>query len=235
MNRVSLKQIANAIEDICIQTRKEYADHLQVKSYSFGNVSTINTQEIKGVHLHLQPTSSPIERNISNFTFNIYVMDLIDEDNLLDVMNDTAEIIVDMLKKLSSSQFKSEYSFKMINSATIDPFEGAFEQLTAGFVSTITFEVYNGTTCTTGFQKYYDMAYVVGKAGDTNFDIDVSYGSLRNMISAGDPLYLSDNGESETIYYVTAVSWSSTTGTRINFTEVIPSSASLDKVRLKNK
>ena len=230
MEKVSLKQIVNAIQDMSIQTRREYANHLQVNGFSFGNVSKINTLEISGIHLHLQPTVSPITSNISELTFNIYVMDLIDEDNLLDVMNDTVEVIVDLLKKLSSSQFKSEYSFKLVNSTDITPFEGAFDQLTAGWVSTLTFEVFNGSTCKTAFAKYYDITWTTGKPGKTYYTFAEIHGDMSNMIAPNQQVYLSFNGDREEMFKVELIS-----GVPSVLTFDGTLSTSYNKLRIKNK
>lgn len=190
MNRTTLKDIHNAIKDISVQNRLQYPEHLQIKSFGFGNVSEINTIEIDGVYLFLQPTISNITSNITQINFNLYVMDLIDENNSLDVLNDTLLIITDIAKFMTSTRFKKRYGFKMMNSVNVTAFNGAFEQQTAGWVSEIQVEVFNGSTCKTSFVHYYDVDVVDVKG---SWVLDYT-GDLFNMIEVGDMIWVTNDG-----------------------------------------
>jgi len=143
------------------------------------------------------------------------------------------QVIVDFIKKMSHRNFKSEHSFILQEESNVTPFNGGFEQLTAGWVAELSFQVFNGASCYTSFRKYYDIVWQISKfPGVTaEFLVDEEFGNLRSLINVGDVVYISKDGAEELALVVNAISFVSP-NTKLTF--LGDYAATYNKLRLKN-
>jgi len=153
MKVTTLKKIVDALKDISIQDRGHYPNHLQINKFGFGEQSNINELDVDGALMWLTPEESDVRTTLTTYRFNMVILDLLDngDENVLDVMSDTAQIVSDIVKRLSSRSFKNSYGFTIVRETTPTPTIGNYAQKMAGWSTTIEFQVYNGALCHTAF------------------------------------------------------------------------------------
>lgn len=149
---ITLKNIVDAIRDISIQDRGTYPEHLQIKTFGFGPITDFDQEEINGCILWLIPTTHPINGNLITYTFDLNIFDLVDENNNLDVVNDTLLIFHDIIKRLNSKNFKKNYGFSIDSEATPETVMYAFSQNVSGNHGEIKFTV-SSPMCDTAFSQ----------------------------------------------------------------------------------
>ena len=80
---------------------KTIADnHKQIHSFGFGDLANINTSgSIDYAMMWVKPDGSVVKRGEVGFKFKILIMDLVrkDESNLIDVLNNTHQVALDVL------------------------------------------------------------------------------------------------------------------------------------------
>jgi hypothetical protein len=123
-------------------TLKLFADlHEQVNSYGFGDIQQITNdiltkQTPLWPRMYVLPSDVQIQQGLINLSFQIYFLDITDDDltNQEDNLNDTIEIAKDLFAKLYFSEYEANWN------ATIEPVLQAFETNVSGCVMNITIE-----------------------------------------------------------------------------------------------
>ncbi len=133
----TIKNINNDLETFC-------DNHLQIKEFGWGNISNITTKDHDFVMLWLQPIGSIIEGNLLTLRYDMYIMDLVKQDNsnLEDVHNDTFLIGLDVVNKFWSDEETYGWTINE-NTVTSEPFEAKFDDYTSGHIFSIEIEVEN--------------------------------------------------------------------------------------------
>jgi len=88
----SFKQIVEALEDFC-------DNHLQIKSFDWGELNEITTKDRTYPLVWLNPTPGSNEGHLITLNFEMIVIDIVEQDfsNKKDVMNDCLFIINDVI------------------------------------------------------------------------------------------------------------------------------------------
>ena len=183
---ITLKLIVDALRDISIQDRAHFPDHLQISSFGFGEQSNINELEVDGVLMWLTPSPSDINKTITTYRFEMIILDLLDnaDSNVVDVMSDTAQIVADIIKRLSIRRFKEDYGFSINKVTSPEPTIGNYAQKMAGWSTVIEFEVFNGALCNTAFASSITPAVAVAAKYYIAADTDIYGVGMANLISS---------------------------------------------------
>ena len=135
-------------KDIVKRIEKVALSHKLVNSFGFGNVSDIPANEIVSPIVWLHPKISSKNNNINIFKYDIYILDLLEQDkaNLLDVTNDTVLIGNDIISTLSDNGEEQGFFFGNDN-ITIEIVEGKFDSFYGGVVFTVEVSTAIGNIC----------------------------------------------------------------------------------------
>lgn len=132
-----LKEIVNDLEQFSI-------NHKMLNDFGFGDISNISTKEHQFPMMWVYPVQSQLGRQM-NLSFDIYIIDLLKQDrsNLLDIMNQTLLIGNDVVAEYFDDEEQNDF---LLNEEGVDvtPFEGEFDDFTAGFIFNIEIQVSNG-------------------------------------------------------------------------------------------
>lgn len=135
----------------------DFADrHYQINSFYFGDVDKIgNSEEYNYPLLAVIPKDVQMLKqnetyNQSQYSFNIICGDLLDEDhsNETEVRSDTLQILQDLIAEFSQARYYNENLMTLETNAVITPFTERFDDLTTGWVLTISIRTpFRGTPC----------------------------------------------------------------------------------------
>jgi hypothetical protein len=125
---------------------KTIADnHKQIHSYGFGDLAYINTSgSIDYVLMWVKPKGSRVNRGEVGLSFEILIMDLVrkDESNLIDVLNDTHQIALDVLADIyinGLDAVNGTHGFHLKNpDIQLNNFVDRFDEEVAGWSMNIT-------------------------------------------------------------------------------------------------
>jgi hypothetical protein len=127
-------------------------NHPQINSFGFGDLkqctNDIETkQEPRYTRMYVVPDMVEFSENRINYSFNIIVMDKVEEDlsNLTDVLSDTNEIMKDIytILYLSYTEQQGNFSWYIVPDGVpqITPFTERFETILGGWTMNIKFQV----------------------------------------------------------------------------------------------
>lgn len=124
---------------VILNDLKSFADlHYQVNSFGFGpleqiTVDRVTKQEPLYTRMYVVPEVTSLLENEVQITFNIIVLDRIEEDlsNQEYVLSDTLEIIKDLFSLIYLSDYEVD------EEATVEPFIERFETLLGGWTMTV--------------------------------------------------------------------------------------------------
>lgn len=141
-------QIVKTFEDLATA-------HMQVNT--FGSLKTWNFQSQTNIYpaVLLIPVPGNIQQGLVKFSFELYVLDLLngDRSNLNEVHSDTIQILNDFVAELADNE--DTYGFTIDeNTVSMEPIEEAFDDIVAGWVANI--DVYVPNTlddCETPFTR----------------------------------------------------------------------------------
>jgi len=109
-------------------------NHKQLNTFNWGELSNITTKDIMFPYLHIVPISSKKNGSLQTMNFEIYVMDLQEQDdtNLLDTMNQMFMIGNDIVSEFEEDLDDKGFEVDETN-ISIKPFSGSFDDFTAGW------------------------------------------------------------------------------------------------------
>ena len=139
--KATFKDIVNEIKRVALS-------HKLVNSFGFGNISDIQANELVSPIVWLHPQASNKNNNINIFTFDIYILDLLEQskENLLDVTSDTVLIGNDIINVLSENGEGVGF-FLDSDNITIEIVEGKFDSFYGGVVFTVNVSSAIGNNC----------------------------------------------------------------------------------------
>ena len=117
------------------------AAHRIMNTYGFGDTSDISTSDITYPLFYCKPDSTPLYK----LSFDIYLADILEDDktNLETVMSGMLSVVYDF------TQYLETYKGLDIDMDTINisPFIGDFDDLTAGWIISISMDYINPKDC----------------------------------------------------------------------------------------
>jgi hypothetical protein len=160
--------IDNKTYNNAINTLKNIGDnHLQIKTTTTGDIFEVNLEKNELFPImHINPVNVTTGQSELNFNFQIFVMDLVSEDNNWtqtniqsannlsneqEVLSETLSICTDIIGALRHGVMQSMVGVNDINQPiyfldgemTLEPFNERFDNLVTGFVFNITLTTMN--------------------------------------------------------------------------------------------
>ena len=132
-----MKKVVDALFDFA-------SNHGQIKSWGFGDFYHIDTVKDRLYPcMWITPVPSTLTNTQMNDTYQIAVFDALDEDdniNELDVLSDTREILIDVVRYFWNNIYQEELGFVLDErSSTLIPFDHRFDITCAGHYANMTF------------------------------------------------------------------------------------------------
>lgn len=131
VNLVNYKQVIEDLEDFA-------NNHEQINSFGYGDLTqltmdVITKKEPKYTRMYVIPGDTLLNQNELLYNFQIIVTDQLNSDysNQRDVMNDTLEIMKDIMTTLYLSEYESVWP------ATVEPFLEEYETILTGWIMNI--------------------------------------------------------------------------------------------------
>lgn len=130
-NLVNYKQVIEDLEDFA-------NNHEQINSFGYGDLTqltmdVLTKQEPRYTRMYVIPGDTLLNQNELVYNFQIIVTDQLNSDysNQKDVMNDTLEIMKDIMTTLYLSEYESLWP------ATVEPFLENYETILTGWIMNI--------------------------------------------------------------------------------------------------
>lgn len=137
--------MAGNFVNICDAFETIADNHKQIHSYGFGDIANIATSgTINYAMMWVLPQGSTVRRGEVGYQFQILIMDLLrkDQSNLVDVLNDTHRIALDVLAELAitGQDFQpTANAFQLkFEDVTMSDFIDRFDEEVAGWTMNIT-------------------------------------------------------------------------------------------------
>ena len=131
VNLVNYKQVIEDLEDFA-------NNHEQINSFGYGDLTqltmdVITKKEPKYTRMYVIPGDTLLNQNELLYNFQIIVTDQLNSDysNQRDVMNDTLEIMKDIMTTLYLSEYESVWP------ASVEPFLEEYETILTGWIMNI--------------------------------------------------------------------------------------------------
>ena len=132
-----------------IESFESFANnHPVIQSFSWGDLSDAGREDDKILYplLHIIPQPSTLEKDYTDFVFNLIIGDMVndDETNQLDVLKTSHLILQDFADNYINQ--KSNFTFQLLTPLTFSPFLDRLDDVVAGVEATITLRV-EGSFC----------------------------------------------------------------------------------------
>ena len=145
--------INNKTYNNLIMTLKELgAKHLQISTTTTGDIYDIDLENTKYPLMHINPVNVTTRRTELVYNFQIFVMDLVDDDNAneQDVYSDVLQTCIDIIAILSNSKWQSQLTLDLDapvyfaeGNFTLEPFTERFNNAVSGWVFQLPITVEN--------------------------------------------------------------------------------------------
>jgi len=126
-------------KDIINEFKTFTQNHTQINDYDFGDISNIQSNEFNFPLVFLNPIGGVKVKNITTLNFDMYVLDVVEQDrtNTEDVLTNTLIIGNDIVSQFWLDRDES-LNFEIDEeNITFNVFEGRFDQLLGGYVFNI--------------------------------------------------------------------------------------------------
>jgi len=140
-NNITYNQLIDIFKDIADR-------HLQLNDYFSGTIEQFSGRINKYPILVTTPAPSMLTKsnnlfNTTIFSFNIFLADLVNNDNNNDndVRSDTHQIICDIISELSQHKFYRDNDIIISNDIDLNPFIDRFSDQVAGWYFTLLLKV----------------------------------------------------------------------------------------------
>ena len=145
--------INNKTYNNLIMTLKELGSkHQQINTTTTGDIYDIDLENTKYPLMHINPVNVTTRRTELVYNFQIFVMDLVDDDNAneQDVYSDVLQTCIDIIAILSNSQWQSQLTLDLDapvyfaeGNFTLEPFTERFNNAVSGWVFQLPITVQN--------------------------------------------------------------------------------------------
>ena len=132
-----------------IESFESFANnHPLIQTFSWGDLSDSGrgVDKIKYPLLHIIPQPSTLEKDYTDFVFNLIIGDMVndDESNQLDILKTSHLILQDFADNYINQTLN--YTFQLLTPLTFSPFLDRLDDVIAGVEATITLRV-EGSFC----------------------------------------------------------------------------------------
>ena len=126
--------------------------HHQIRTTTTGEIYDIDLDNTKYPLMHINPVNVTTRRTELVYNFQIFVMDLVDDDNAneQDVYNDVLQTCIDIIAILSNNQWQSQLTLDLDapvyfaeGNFTLEPFTERFNNAVSGWVFQLPITVEN--------------------------------------------------------------------------------------------
>ena len=145
--------INNKTYNNLIMTLKELGSkHHQISTTTTGDIYDIDLENTKYPLMHINPVNVTTRRTEVVYNFQIFVMDLVDDDNAneQDVYSDVLQTCIDIIAILSNSKWQSQLTLDLDapvyfaeGNFTLEPFTERFNNAVSGWVFQLPITVEN--------------------------------------------------------------------------------------------
>ena len=145
--------INNKTYNNLIMTLKELGSkHHQISTTTTGDIYDIDLDNTKYPLMHINPVNVTTRRTELVYNFQIFVMDLVDDDNAneQDVYSDVLQTCIDIIAILSNSKWQSQLTLDIDapvyfaeGNFTLEPFTERFNNAVSGWVFQLPITVEN--------------------------------------------------------------------------------------------
>jgi|TARA_R110001583_G_scaffold31373_1_gene107321 hypothetical protein len=146
--------IDNKTYNNVINTLKNLGEnHLMIKTTTVGDIFTIDLEQTTLYPLmHLNPVNVTTGRTTLTYNFQVFVMDLVEDDNAneQEVYSDVLQVCIDIIAILSNSKWQSQLALDIDapvyfaeGDYTLEPFTERFTQAVTGWVFNLGLTVEN--------------------------------------------------------------------------------------------
>jgi len=159
--------INNKTYNNVIDTLKNLGEnHLMIKTTTVGDIFDIDLEKNTLYPLmHLNPVNVTTTRTELIYNFQVFVMDLVEDDNAneQEVYSDVLQVCIDIIAILSNSKWQSQLALDIDapvyfaeGNFTLEPFKERFDQSVTGWVFNIGLTVENSfQSCTIPMTETY--------------------------------------------------------------------------------
>jgi|TARA_R110002020_G_scaffold448292_1_gene661035 hypothetical protein len=130
------------------------AKHLQIQTTTVGDIFDIDLESSNTYFplMHINPLSVTTGRTQLNYNFQIFIMDLVNDDNSneQEVYSDVLQMCVDVIAILTNSKFQAQLALDIDapvyfaeGEYTIEPFTERFTNAVTGWVFQVSIAVHN--------------------------------------------------------------------------------------------
>lgn len=158
-----LKTFRGFIKDL----EKIYEKHEQIKDFGFGFIEDVTFKKegegkVDYPYLFVIPDSANVDERQLQYSVRLIMMDRVvnyTDDNMLDVMSDTCQILQDVIAQFAYSYTSEEgnYSetYQISTPVQLQPFADKFDDYVSGWFATITITLGQGLDrCIAPFESF---------------------------------------------------------------------------------